>query len=170
MATEHGAGHAAIDAARQAEENKAIFRRFYERAWNAAEPSAVDEFLNLTFVNHMLPPESTHHREHYRQAILENHRLFPDYALTFSHVVAENDLVAAHWRTYCTVGEGAPPGLAVGTPLETTGMTLVRMRDRRITDFWKYDNAATVLAQAAHSAASSSSTSLATTSPQGAED
>lgn len=153
MATNQNDGHTTKVTTQQTQSatdaNKTLFRSFYERAWNeGGDPAVVDRYLSPNFANHMLPSESTNHREHYRQAILENRRLFPDYTLTLTHVIAENDLVAAHWRTHCTVGAGAPPGLAQGTPIDTSGMTLVRITDGQITDFWKYDNAATVLAQA----------------------
>ncbi len=36
-------------------DNKDLFRRFYERAWNNGDPSVVDELLAAGFVNHALP-------------------------------------------------------------------------------------------------------------------
>lgn len=134
--------------AEQNEANKAIFRRFYERAWNGGDPTAADDYLAPTFANHMLPAGVADHRAAYREAILDNRRSFPDYVLEIADIVGDGNQVAAHWRSRCTVGPGAPPGLAPGTSLTINGMTLVRILDGHITDFWKYDNAATVLAAA----------------------
>ena len=33
-------------------ENEAVFRRFYEGAWNAGDLSVVDELLSEDFLNH----------------------------------------------------------------------------------------------------------------------
>lgn len=136
------------DHASTLEAHKSLFQRFYERAWNDADPHIVDEVLGPTFINHMLPPDVPDHREAYRQAIIENQRLFPDYALALISLVAEGALVAAHWHSRCTVGNDAPPDLRPGIVLEIQGMTLVRIADGHITDFWKYDNAPVVLAAA----------------------
>src|SRR5262249_900366 len=79
-------------------ENKAIFRRFYEGAWNHDDLAAVEELLAPDFINHELPVEHTApHRELYKQAIIENRRIFPDWTLVIEDLIAEGERVVARW-------------------------------------------------------------------------
>ncbi len=121
-------------------ENKAIFRRFYERAWNHDDLAVVEELLSLDFNNHEVTNPAMPHRELYKQAIIENRAAFPDWVLTIDAVIAEGNLVAARWHAEAThTGEawGIAPS---GKHVNTTSMTFVRVVNGKITDFWKQDN------------------------------
>ena len=59
-------------------ENKAIFRQFYERAWNHDDLSVVEELLAPDFFNHEVTSAAKPHRELYKQAIIENRTACPD--------------------------------------------------------------------------------------------
>src|SRR5262249_34520602 len=79
-------------------ENKALFRRFYEDAWNLDDLAMVEELLAPDFINHELPAEVTApHRELYKQAIDENRRFFPDWTLVIEDMIAEEERVVARW-------------------------------------------------------------------------
>lgn len=122
-------------------DNKERFRRFYERAWNTGDSSVVDELLAADFVNHALP--ATNHRSHrelYRQAIVDNASAFPDYMLIIEDLIAQGDRVVARWRSACT-------DPATGTRITNEGITIVRIVDGRIAEFWKHDDALGVLRQ-----------------------
>jgi ketosteroid isomerase-like protein len=122
-------------------DNKDLFRRFYERAWNEGDATVVDELLAADFVNHALPPSSAvSHRELYKRAIAENIVLFPNYVLTIEDLLAEDDTVVARWRSACI-------NAATGAYITNKGITIVRIRDGKITDFWKFDDALGVLRQ-----------------------
>lgn len=125
----------------QESDNKTVFRRFYERAWNLGDLTVIDELLAPTFVNHEVGETTTSHRDLYKQAVVESRTAFPDLVLTIETLIAEGEFVAAHWRL-----QGMHTGMAwgrapSGQALQQTGLTLVRVVEGRITDFWKHDNA-----------------------------
>src|SRR5690242_20169952 len=123
-----------------AEENKAIFRRFYERAWNHDDLSVIDELLAPDFINHAVTNAAASHRNLYKQAIIENRVVFPDWSLSIDAFIAEGDLVAARWHAHAT-HTGMAWGIApTGKQINMTGMTMVRIMAGKITDFWKQDN------------------------------
>jgi steroid delta-isomerase-like uncharacterized protein len=121
-------------------DNKAIFRRFYENAWNLNDVSVIDELLAPDFVNHEVPTTEVSHRELYKQAVIENRAAFPDWSITIDDLIAEGDQVVARWRaqgTHTGKAWGIEPG---GKHLEMAGITIVRVQNGKITDFWKQDN------------------------------
>jgi steroid delta-isomerase-like uncharacterized protein len=121
-------------------DNKAIAWRFYERAWNMRDIATVDELLSPDFVNHEIggvTPAS--HRELYKQGILETFAAFPDWTTTIDDLVAEGNKVVMQWKAQGThTGEGM--GAPTGKQISMNGITIVRLMDGKITDFWKSDN------------------------------
>ena len=126
--------------------HKMLFRRFYEDAWNHGDLELVCTLLAPTFHNHEVdtPPP---HRELYCQAIRDTRTAFPDWTNTIEHLIAEDEFVAADWRAHGThLGEAwnlKPTGKIV----RTKGLTLVRITNGMITDFWKQDTSHTLLHQ-----------------------
>lgn len=124
----------------QETDGKTLFRRFYERAWNLGDLAVIDEVLAPTFVNHEVGNATGSHRELYKQAVVESRRAFPDLTLTIETLIAEGEFVAAHWRlqgTHTGMAWGRAPS---GQALQQAGLTLVRVVNGQITDFWKHDN------------------------------
>lgn len=67
-----------------------IARQFYERAWNDADESAVDELLAEDFFNHELPVDNGQpHRERYKQAIRDTFTAFPDWKIDVYEIGGE---------------------------------------------------------------------------------
>lgn len=121
-------------------DNKAIFRRFYERAWNLGDLTVIDELLAPDFVNHEVTDASESHRDLYKQAIIESRTAFPDWSITIDNLIAEGDQVAAHWRARGTHTGRAWSIEPSGRQLDMAGITIVRVVNGKITDFWKHDN------------------------------
>lgn len=131
------------------EENKALFRRFYEDAWNSGDTALLDKLLAPDFVNHELGDLALPHLDLYKQAIRETKEAFPDFTVTIEDMIAEADEVAARWHA---VGTQRQPFLgqpATGKRVELRGMTIVRIIDGKIAEFWKQDNSHTTPRQLA---------------------
>lgn len=129
------------------EANKAIFKRFYEQAWNAGDLGVVDQLLAIDFVNHEISGTTASHRELYKQAVVETRAAFPDWTTTIDDVIAEGDKVVARWQgqgTRATEVSGIDP---TGNQIRTTGITIVRVAGGKITDFWKKDDSYSVWQQ-----------------------
>ncbi len=127
--------------------NKALFARFYVEIWNTGDVAALDEVLAPDFRNHGLVETAVSHRGLYKDAIRETRAGFPDWTNVLDEVIAEGDIVAARWRAIGThIGPYGswPPA---GRRIVILGMTLVRVAQGRITDFWKQDNSLTFPAQ-----------------------
>ncbi len=127
-----------------AEDNKATFRRFYEGAWNAGDLTVVDELLAMDFVNHEVTDAAVPHRELYKQAVIETRTAFPDWTLTIDDLIAEGEKVVARWRSHGTHTGKLPGQPSSGAWIQTRGITIVRVVDGEITDFWKQDNSHTL--------------------------
>jgi steroid delta-isomerase-like uncharacterized protein len=121
-------------------DNKAIAQRFYEQAWNMKDIAIVDELLSPDFVNHEIESATpSSHRELYKQAIFETFAAFPDWTITIDDLIAEGNKVVMQWRAQGThTGEGM--GAPTGKQISMRGITIVRVMDGKITDFWKSDN------------------------------
>ena len=126
--------------------NKAIFRQFYEDAWNLGELGVIDELVSPSFINHELTMPVPH-RDLYKQAVIETRSAFPDWTITIEDLIGEGDKVVARWTAQGT-HTGAGFGLApTGRKIKMAGLTLVRIVDGQITEFWKKDDAYTVAQQ-----------------------
>jgi steroid delta-isomerase-like uncharacterized protein len=121
-------------------ENKAIFRRFYEEAWNHDNLSVIDELLAPDFINHEVPDNTVSHRELYKQAVIENRTALPDWSITIVDLIAEDDKVVARWQARGTHTGSAWGFEPSGKRIEMEGITIVRVQQGKITDFWKQDN------------------------------
>jgi len=122
------------------EENKALFRRFYEDAWNTGDTWLIDELLSPDFVNHELVDVAPPHREIYKQAIRETKETFPDFTVTLEDMIAEGEQVAARWHAAGTHTHGFLGQPPMGRRVELRGITVVRIAGNRIAEFWKQDN------------------------------
>ena len=76
-------------------ENEAVFRRFYEGAWNAGDLSVVDELLSEGFLNHEVRDVPTPHRESYKRGVVQTRTSYPDWTLVVEEMTAEGDLAPA---------------------------------------------------------------------------
>ena len=125
-------------------ENKTIFRRFYEEAWNAGDLTVVDELLATDFVNHEVAETTAPHRELYKRAVVETRTAFPDWTIIIDDLVAEGEKVVARWRSSGTHNGETPGQPPTGARIQIQGITIVRVVEGKIVDFWKQDNSHTV--------------------------
>jgi len=125
------------------EENKALFRRFYEDAWNTGDTALLDELLASDFVNHEIVDVAPPHLDLYKQAIRETKEAFPDFTVTIEDMIAEADQVAARWHAVGAQSQRFLGRPGTGKRVELRGIAIVRIVAGKFADFWKQDNSHT---------------------------
>ena len=121
------------------EENKQLVRRWFEEVWNKGRADAIDEMFDEHGIAHGLADDPSNpitgprgfrpFHETFRQA-------FPNMIIDVEDLVAEGDRVAAR----CAVRgkhEGEFMGrAATQSPVEFTGITIVRIKNGKIVEAW----------------------------------
>ncbi|HVQ40199.1 MAG TPA: ester cyclase [Pyrinomonadaceae bacterium] len=121
------------------EENKALLRRWFDEVWNQGNAEAIDEMFAADGIVHGLsddestpmkgPADFKPFHGIFRGA-------FPDVGVVVEELIAEGDLVAAR----CSIrGQHTGDHLGIpasNTPVEFTGMCIVRIRDGKIVEAW----------------------------------
>ena len=121
------------------EQNKQLVRRWFEEVWNNGRAELIEELFDENGIAHGLsddpanpikgPKDYTPFYKLFREA-------FPNVVIVIEDMVAEGDKVTAR----CSVRgkhEGNFRGLAATqSPIEFTGMTIVRIADGKIVEAW----------------------------------
>lgn len=133
------------------EENKVLARRF-EEAMNTRQLDVLDELLAPTLVRHCqaTPEINVRSLEQFKDFCRQDTAVFPDSTQTFTHLVAEGDLVAV-WATYEGTQRGQmgpfPPS---GKKVRFDFGAVLRVEKGKIAELWvTWDNMA-ILAQLGH--------------------
>lgn len=123
----------------QTAENKQLIRRWFEEVWNKGRAEAIDEMIADDCVVHGLDDATgnpVRGPAEYRAFYAQFREAFPNIVVTVEDTIAEGDLVAAR----CSVRakhEGDSLGIAATkSPVEFTGMTIVRVRDGKLIEGW----------------------------------
>jgi len=125
----------------EAEENKAIFRRYVEEVSNQGNLELADEIFD-SYLAHQ-PDGSVLERgpEDVKRFEAEFHNAFPDYHVTIEDQIAEHDKVVTRWRMRIThLGEfrGVAP---TGKDVEINGIGIFRFSpEGKVVESWdSYD-------------------------------
>jgi predicted ester cyclase len=119
------------------EENKAVVRRYMGAFWDGGDASVADEVIAPSYAVH---DPGTPGREGgvagEKQVLALYYSVFPDFSLATEELLAEGDTVAARWTVRGT-HRGALNGIApTGKAVTISGISLLRVRDRRIVEHW----------------------------------
>lgn len=121
------------------EENKAVFRRWFEEVWNRGRAEAIDGMFAADGVAHGLADASgaelrgpAHFREFHRGF----RAAFPDLEVTVEEVLAEGDMVAGRCSARATHRAGSLGFAATDRRVEFEGMCIARIRDGQIVEAW----------------------------------
>ena len=121
------------------EENKAVVRRWFDEVWNKGRAEAIDEMFDEYGIAHGLsddPANPIRGPGDYRPFYEAFRQAFPHMEIVIEDMVAEGDKVAAR----CSVRgkhEGDFMGrAATQSPVELTGMTIVRIENGKIVEAW----------------------------------
>jgi serine phosphatase RsbU (regulator of sigma subunit) len=123
------------------EENKAIFRRYVEEAWNQSNLELADEIFDR-YLAHQ-PNGSVLERgpEDVRRFIGEFHSAFPDFHCAIEDQIAQDDRVMTRWRLRGT-HQGEFRGLApTGEEVQINGIGIFRFSSEgKVVESWdSYD-------------------------------
>lgn len=121
------------------EENKALVRRWFDEVWNNGRAEAIEEMFDEYGIAHGLsddPAKPIRGPRDYRPFYEAFRQAFPHLKIVIEDMVAEGDKVAAR----CSVRgkhEGDFRGrAATQSPVELTGITIVRIDNGKIVEAW----------------------------------
>jgi len=128
--------------------NKTLVRRF-EEVMNTRQLDALDEVVAPTFVRHCqaTPNLEVRSLEEFKDFLRQDVAVFPDNTQTFTHVIAEGDMVAT-WATYegTQLGQmGAFPPSAKRVRFDFAA--ILRVADGKLAEEWVTWDNMTILAQ-----------------------
>jgi predicted ester cyclase len=125
------------------DENKALVRTFFERAYNAGDLTVVDQVIGPGYVGH-IPQGQWMGAERVKTHIASDHAGWPDILLTIDDQIAEGDKVVTRW-TWTGTHTGATGYIPVPTGKYSVcpGVTISRFVGGKIVEeWWVWDNLA----------------------------
>jgi steroid delta-isomerase-like uncharacterized protein len=134
------------------ETTKDLARRLIDLIWNEGRLAEAEELLAADFVNHSAPPGTPADRTAFLRTAAATRTTFPDFRVMVEDVVAEGDLVVAHFTARGThQGAWEHPIIgriaARGTPVQWRGVRLFRIVDGKATATWVYTDSLSLLQQ-----------------------
>jgi steroid delta-isomerase-like uncharacterized protein len=121
------------------EQNKSLVRRWFDEVWNKGRVEAIDEMFDENGIAHGLsddPAKPITGPSQFRPFHAVFRDAFPNMMIVVEDMVAEGDKVAAR----CSVRaahEGDFMGrAATQSPVEFTGITIVRIDNGKIVEAW----------------------------------
>jgi len=121
------------------EANKQVVRRWFDEVWNNGRSDAIDEMFATDGIAHGLADEAgqlLRGPENFRDYHRQMRTAFPDIVVTVEDLIAEGDMVAARCSVHGRHGGDSFGIAATQTPVEFTGMTIVRIQDGKIVEAW----------------------------------
>ena len=121
------------------EENKEILRRWFDEVWNNGRAEVIEELFDENGIAHGLsddPSQPIKGPRDYRPFYEVFRQAFPNIRIHIEDMIAEGDKVAAR----CSV-RGKHEGHFMGreatqSPVEFSGMTIVRIKNGKIVEAW----------------------------------
>ena len=117
-------------------ENKAVYKRMIDEAFNAGDLGVIDEVVGADYVLHGAPPGLPQGPDAIRGTVTTFRTAFPDLAIELVELVAEGDKVSAR-----SVMHGTHDGPLFGIPpthrkVAVDGLTMVTVRDGHVQESW----------------------------------
>lgn len=120
------------------DENKKLYRRLVEEAFNQDDLDAVDEVVDGDIVVHAAgQPEPLRGPEGVKEFLGMYRTAFPDGHIGIEEILAEGDIVVARW-TGTGTHDGDLMGIApTGAEVTVMGMEMYRVSDGKLVEGWE---------------------------------
>ena len=117
-------------------DNKAIYQRFIDEAFNKGNLAVIDEIVAPDYVLNGAPPDMPQGPDAIRASVSAFRSAFPDLQIALDALVAEGDTVSAR-----STMRGTHEGNLFGTPpthrkVAVEGLTMVTLKDGRLRESW----------------------------------
>ena len=118
------------------EENKAVYWRIYDEAFNKKNIAIIDELVDPSFVYHD-PHNPQEGPEQQKEMVTTYLNAIPDMRFMVEDWVAEGDKVAMRWKAIGT-HKGEFMGIApTGKKVTATGISIARFTDGKMVEEWE---------------------------------
>lgn len=118
-----------------------------DEVWNAKRFDMIDEFFSPAFLPHGFPSSVPATREGFKQLANVIHQAFPDTYFTVEDTIEESGNVVIRWESTAT-HKGKFLGMeATNKPVKRSGITIYRIEDQKIVEWWNASDMLPVLVQ-----------------------
>jgi steroid delta-isomerase-like uncharacterized protein len=119
--------------------NAELVRKFYAEVFDKGDTSLIDQMIAADYIEHASPVDmQAGARDSLKSYTLAYRAAFPDLKTEVERVVAEGDIVFAHFRQTGT-SKGAFMGMpANGKQFDIHGVDVIRIRDGKAVEHWGY--------------------------------
>lgn len=128
------------------DENKEVIRFFMEEVLGENKLDLYHDYHTPEFKGHSGKMTFTLEQDY--EAAVDNRKGIPDFTVRVTRLVAEDDIVVAHWSaTGTNTGTNSYLQVASGKKLEAEGITIFRIQHGKISEEWGLTNLFQVLYQ-----------------------
>lgn len=117
--------------------SKETAETYANQVWNDKEISAVDKFLHQDAVIHSLLGDY-HGTKAMKEVVQAWLKGFSDLRVDNEIIISENDLVSIQWRAKGTHNGEFKGRKPTGKPVSYSGVTVYRIKDNKIIEYWAY--------------------------------
>lgn len=116
---------------------KEIAEKYANQVWNDKEISAIDRFVHQDAIIHSLLGDY-HGTKAMKEVVQAWWNGFPDLRVNNENIISENDLVSIQWSAKGTHNGEFKGRKATGKPVSYSGVTVYRIKNNQIVEYWAY--------------------------------
>lgn len=117
--------------------SKEVAEAYANQVWNDKEIGAIDRFVHPDAVIHSLLGDY-HGTKAMKEVVQAWLKGFPDLHVDNDIIISENDLVSIQWRAKGTHNGEFKGKKATGKSVAYSGVTVYRIKDGKIIEYWAY--------------------------------
>jgi steroid delta-isomerase-like uncharacterized protein len=116
------------------EKNGSVVRRYFDVIWNQGQTDRFEEFYSKDIVPHGTAGVTD--IAGLKQSVMMFRNAVPDLQVAIEDEITSGDKVVMRWTLTGTHQGDLPGAPATGKPLNVPGMTIFRLADDKIAEFW----------------------------------